>query len=178
MSPALLYPNLISQHAFFFQQVWFWYFEGAFPSSLSFDFGCYVMSVSILFVNHFMFAGSPFPIHCFSFVSEWTAALLNVNSCVFLFSFFPSVSTANNCNTFCQRHWGGQELNKIPWSILFGTDWSSEINIFDEAIILKRIPSTTKLRLLLSLKKWCFFFHMKCYISVSKHSLENRTCEG
>lgn len=74
------------------------------------------------------------------------------------FSFFSSVITVNKCNTFCQWHWGGQELHKIPWNILFGTDWSSEINIFYEAIILRRIPSTAKLRLLWSLKKWCSFF--------------------
>lgn len=105
-----------------------------------------------------MFTGCPLPVHCFCFVSEWTAVVLNVNSCVFPFSSFPSLNTVNKCNTFCQCHWGGQELNKIPQSILFGTDWSSEINIFYEAIILKRIPSTTMLRLLWSLKKWCFFF--------------------
>lgn len=152
---------MIPKHTFF-QQVWSRYFERAFPRSLSFDFGC-VMPVWILFTNHFMFAGSPFPIHCFSFVREWIAVALNVTSCLVPFSFFPSVCTANKCNTFCQWQWGEQELNKILWSILVGTDCSSEVNIFYEAIILKRTPSTTKLRLLLSLKKG-LFSHMKCYI--------------
>lgn len=121
------------------------------------------MPVWILFTNHVMFAGSPFPIHCFSFVREWIAVALNVTSCLVPFSFFPSVCTANKCNTFCQWQWGEQELNKILWSILIGTDCSSEVNIFYEAIILKRTPSTTKLRLLLSLKKGLFFSYEMLY---------------
>lgn len=97
---------------------------------------------------------------------------------ILFLSFFPLVSTVNKCNTFCQWHWGGQKLNKIPWSILFGTDWSSEINIFYEAIILKRIPSTTKLRLLWSLKKQCFFFfsYEMLHFCIKTFSWEQNMC--
>lgn len=121
------------------------------------------MPVWSLFTNRFLFAGSPFPIHCFSFVREWIAVALNITSWLFPFSFFPRVCTVNKCNTFCQWHWGGQELNNILWSILFGTDYSSEVTIFYEGIILKGISSTTKLRLLLSLKKWLFFLYEMLY---------------
>lgn len=123
-----------------------------------------------------MFTGCSLPLHCFCFVSEWTAVVLNVNSCVFPFSFFPSLNTVNKCKTFCQCHWGGQELNKIPRSILFGTDWSSEINIFYEAIILKRIPSTTPLRLLWSLKSGAFFSYEMLYFCIKTFSWEPNMC--
>lgn len=161
MSTSLTEPNSVPKHNFF-QQVWSRCFEQIFPRSLSFDFS-YVMSVCVLFTIHFIFADSPLPIYCLSFVGKWIAVALNVTSCLFPFSFFPWDCTMNKCNTFCQWHYGGQEPNKILWSILFGTDCSSEVNIFYEAIILKRIPSTTKLRLLLSLKKLLFFLYEMLY---------------
>lgn len=48
-------------------------------------------------------------------------------------------------------------------SILLGRDCSAEVNIVYEVIILKRIPSTTKLRLLLSLKMWELFSYEMLY---------------